>query len=46
MMIKADDIDLTPDFQRHLVWDDFRQSRLIESILVSYSSSNILFCSG
>jgi hypothetical protein len=33
-MIKAEDIDLTPDFQRNLVWDDLRQSRLIESILL------------
>ncbi len=33
-MIKADDIDLTPDFQRNLVWDDLRQSRLIESVLL------------
>ncbi|MCG2589521.1 DUF262 domain-containing protein [Rhodohalobacter sulfatireducens] len=33
-MIKQDDIDLTPDFQRHLVWDNKRKSRLIESILL------------
>lgn len=33
-MIKANDIDLTPDFQRHLVWDQQRKSRLIESILL------------
>jgi hypothetical protein len=33
-MIKAGDIDLTPDFQRHLVWDHQRKSRLIESILL------------
>jgi len=33
-MIKVDDIDLTPDFQRNLVWNDLRQSRLIESILL------------
>src|SRR5258708_1506340 len=33
-MMKADDIDLTPDFQRNLVWDDLRKSRLIESILL------------
>ena len=33
-MIKADDIDLTPDFQRNLVWNDLRKSRLIESILL------------
>ncbi len=33
-MIELDDIDLTPDFQRNLVWDDLRKSRLIESILL------------
>jgi hypothetical protein len=33
-MMKADDIDLTPDFQRNLVWDDKRKSQLIESILL------------
>jgi len=33
-MIKQGDIDLSPDFQRHFVWDSLRQSRLIESILL------------
>lgn len=33
-MIENQDIDLTPDFQRHLVWDNKRKSRLIESILL------------
>jgi uncharacterized protein with ParB-like and HNH nuclease domain len=33
-MITAGDIDLTPDFQRNLVWDNVRKSRLIESILL------------
>ena len=33
-MIKSNDINLTPDFQRHLVWDHKRKSRLIESILL------------
>lgn len=33
-MINRDDINLTPDFQRNLVWDDQRKSRLIESILM------------
>jgi len=33
-MIKEGDIDLTPDFQRHFVWDNTRKSRLIESILL------------
>ena len=33
-MIEDGDIDLTPDFQRNLVWDGQRKSRLIESILM------------
>ena len=33
-MIKNGDIDLNPDFQRHLVWDQIQKSRLIESILL------------
>lgn len=33
-MIEGGDINLSPDFQRNLVWDDFRKSRLIESILL------------
>ncbi|MBV5281899.1 MAG: DUF262 domain-containing protein [Paludibacter sp.] len=33
-MIKISDIDLSPDFQRNLVWDNLRKSRLIESILL------------
>ena len=33
-MIKSGDLNLHPDFQRNLVWDNFRQSRLIESILL------------
>ncbi|WP_314201190.1 DUF262 domain-containing protein [Capnocytophaga sputigena] len=33
-MIDNRDIDLTPEFQRNLVWDPFRKSRLIESILL------------
>ncbi len=32
--VKLDEIDLQPDFQRHVVWDDLRQSRLIESVLI------------
>lgn len=28
------DLNLHPDFQRNLVWDNFRKSRLIESILL------------
>lgn len=33
-MIKDGDLDLSPDFQRNVVWDTFRKSRLIESILL------------
>ena len=33
-MISRGDINLTPDFQRNLVWDSQRKSRLIESILM------------
>lgn len=33
-MIKDGDLDLSPDFQRNIVWDSFRKSRLIESILL------------
>ncbi|MDR3367096.1 MAG: DUF262 domain-containing protein [Prevotellaceae bacterium] len=33
-MIDNGDIDLNPDFQRHLVWDQMQKSRLIESILL------------
>lgn len=33
-MISRNDINLTPDFQRNLVWDNQRKSRLVESILM------------
>lgn len=33
-MISDGDVNLSPDFQRNLVWDSFRKSRLIESILL------------
>jgi hypothetical protein len=33
-MVRSGDINLTPDFQRNLVWDNQRKSRLIESILM------------
>jgi uncharacterized protein with ParB-like and HNH nuclease domain len=33
-MIDNGDIDLNPDFQRHLVWDQRQKSLLIESILL------------
>ncbi len=32
--IKVGDIELSPHFQRHFIWDRTRQSRLIESILL------------
>lgn len=33
-LIKDNDLNLTPDFQRYKVWDNGRKSRLIESILL------------
>jgi hypothetical protein len=33
-LIKAEDIELSPDFQRNFIWDKTRQSKLIESILL------------
>jgi hypothetical protein len=33
-MMESGDIDLNPDFQRNLVWENFEKSRLIESILL------------
>lgn len=33
-MVLNGDLNLHPDFQRNLVWDNFRKSRLIESILL------------
>ena len=32
--IQLGEIDLQPEFQRHVIWDETRQSRLIESILL------------
>jgi hypothetical protein len=34
MITEKNDIDLNPDFQRNLVWDNIRKSALIESILL------------
>lgn len=34
MMITDKDINISPDFQRNVVWDSKRKSRLIESILL------------
>lgn len=33
-LIDDEDIELSPDFQRNFIWDDTRQSRLIESIFL------------
>lgn len=33
-MITDGDLDISPDFQRNEVWNEFRQARLIESILL------------
>ena len=33
-LIQINDIDLNPNFQRHFIWDNTRQSRLIESIFL------------
>lgn len=33
-LIKNEDIEISPDFQRNFVWDKTRQSKLIESILL------------
>lgn len=33
-LIDDGDIELSPDFQRNFIWDETRQSRLIESILL------------
>ena len=33
-MVKSEDIEIAPRFQRHFVWDKTRQSRLIESIFL------------
>ncbi len=33
-MVLENMIDIAPDYQRHFVWDDARQSQLIESILL------------
>ena len=33
-MVCEKDIDIAPDYQRHFIWDDERQSQLIESIFL------------
>lgn len=34
-MIEEQSINLTPDFQRNIVWDEMRKSRLIESLMLN-----------
>ncbi|KUP31875.1 hypothetical protein AU385_13910 [Bacillus halotolerans] len=34
-MIEQQNINLFPDFQRNIVWDDIRKSRLIESLMLN-----------
>ena len=34
IMIESGEINLSPDFQRNVVWDNVRKSRLIESVLL------------
>lgn len=33
-MVSEKDIDIAPDYQRHFIWDEERQSQLIESIFL------------
>lgn len=40
--IKKGNIDLQPNFQRRVAWDDVRKGRLIESILVGMPIPNIV----
>ena len=42
-LIKDNDIEISPDFQRHFIWDRTRQSRLIESILLGLPLPAIYF---
>ncbi len=42
-MIEAKDIDISPDFQRHFVWNSSQKSRLIESLLLRIPLPNFYF---
>ena len=42
-MIGAGDIDISPDFQRHFVWNSSQKSRLIESLLLRIPLPNFYF---
>lgn len=44
-MIEIGDVDLSPDFQRGIVWNDItRKSRLIESLLLRIPIPVFYFC--
>lgn len=40
-MISEDLIDIAPEYQRHFIWDDMRQSQLIESLLLGIPVPNL-----
>lgn len=40
-MIKENLIDIAPEYQRHFIWDDTRQSQLIESLLLGIPVPNL-----
>lgn len=42
-MIETGDIDISPDFQRHFVWNSSQKSRLIESLLLRIPLPNFYF---
>lgn len=40
-MINEDLIDIAPEYQRHFIWDEIRQSQLIESLLLGIPVPNL-----
>lgn len=42
-MMETKDIDISPDFQRHFVWNSSQKSRLIESLLLRIPLPNFYF---
>jgi len=38
-MVEGGEIEIAPEYQRHFVWDDDRESELIESIYFRYSGA-------
>ncbi len=40
-MIKEELIDIAPEYQRHFVWDETRQSQLIESLILGIPVPNL-----